>query len=184
MPSPAPSVRMIACLLAVGHSLAAAGCASRVVDVTEPVQNQRHAAAEEPEHAGEYRSPPAHATAGGHYGDPRQIRTADGRPAPYGRDPDTGRAINDPLPPPRQLPPPRMTAAGLPMPVSARSRPAATPAALTPARGGAASVVVAKGDTLHSLARRHNVGVDDLKRANGLSTDQIRIGQKLTIPGA
>lgn len=43
---------------------------------------------------------------------------------------------------------------------------------------------VASGDTLHSVSRKYQVSVDSLKRANGLSDGNIRIGQTLTIPGA
>lgn len=165
-------------VLTVGVALLAAtiaGCASRVVDVTDQEPPRRTAGAEDGrdqrdapdtgrEAFGDDRPRP--------YSDPRAMRTADGRPAPYGRDPETGRAINDPLPPPRP---------------SAQSRPMPAPAAVgarAPARGEAGSVVVAKGDTLHSLARRYNVKVDELKRVNGLATDQIKIGQRLAIPGA
>ena len=46
--------------------------------------------------------------------------------------------------------------------------------------GGRYQVVA--GDSLAKIARDHNVSVDDLKRANGLSTASIRIGQTLAIP--
>jgi nucleoid-associated protein YgaU len=95
--------------------------------------------------------------------DPREYRTPDGRPAPYGRDPVTGRALGDP-------PPAVVT------PAAASRRPKA---------GGQSQVVVVqKGDTLSALARRYSVGVDDLKRANALRTDSIREGQRLNIPRA
>ena len=50
--------------------------------------------------------------------------------------------------------------------------------------GGAQSVIyiVKKGDTLTHIGRRYNVSVRQLKRANGLSSDLIRIGLKLVIP--
>lgn len=44
--------------------------------------------------------------------------------------------------------------------------------------------VVRKGDTLSGLAVRYGVTVGDLKRANNLKSDLIRIGQALTIPAA
>jgi LysM repeat protein len=44
--------------------------------------------------------------------------------------------------------------------------------------------VVRKGDTLSALALRYSVSVGDLKRANGLKSDLIRIGQTLRIPAA
>ncbi len=42
---------------------------------------------------------------------------------------------------------------------------------------------VMKGDTLGIIASRHNVSLSDLKRENGLSSDTIKPGMKLTIPG-
>lgn len=43
---------------------------------------------------------------------------------------------------------------------------------------------VKRGDTLGSIALTHGISVGDLKRANNLSSDLIRIGQKLMVPGA
>lgn len=42
--------------------------------------------------------------------------------------------------------------------------------------------IVRKGDTLSALARRYGVSLADLKRANGLKTDLIKIGQGLKVP--
>lgn len=42
--------------------------------------------------------------------------------------------------------------------------------------------VVAKGDTLSSIARRHGCSVAALKTANAMKTDLIRIGQALVLP--
>ncbi len=42
---------------------------------------------------------------------------------------------------------------------------------------------VAAGDTLFSIARRYNVSVADLRQANQLTSDNLRIGQVLRIPG-
>lgn len=95
--------------------------------------------------------------------DPRDFRTPDGRPAPYGRDPVTGRALGDPP--------------------QAGVTPAATHRG-PPAGAQSQVVVVQKGDTLSALARRYSVGVDDLKRANSLRSDSIREGQRLNIPRA
>lgn len=44
--------------------------------------------------------------------------------------------------------------------------------------------IVKRGDTLGSIASIHGISVGDLKRANNLSGDLIRVGQKLTVPGA
>ena len=42
--------------------------------------------------------------------------------------------------------------------------------------------VVKSGDTLTRIARNHDVSIDSLKQANGLSGSVLRIGQKLKIP--
>ena len=43
-------------------------------------------------------------------------------------------------------------------------------------------VIVQKGDSLEKIAKRHNVSVVALKKANGLSSEMLSIGQKLKIP--
>ena len=49
--------------------------------------------------------------------------------------------------------------------------------------GGAARMhVVDRGDTLSQIAQRYRVSVASLRRSNGLTSDSIRIGQKLSIP--
>lgn len=61
---------------------------------------------------------------------------------------------------------------------------AATPAAL-PAAPVVASPEyhkVVSGDTLYSLSQRYGTSVDELKRANGLTSDSIRTGQSLRVP--
>ncbi len=42
--------------------------------------------------------------------------------------------------------------------------------------------IVAKGDTLMGISRQYKVDVNSLKAANGLRTDVIGLGQKITIP--
>ncbi len=42
--------------------------------------------------------------------------------------------------------------------------------------------VVQQGDTLFSLARRYEITVEDLQRANNLAGDSIYVGQQLIIP--
>lgn len=39
--------------------------------------------------------------------------------------------------------------------------------------------IVKKGDTMYSLARKNNCSVDDVKRLNNLSNNDLKIGQKL-----
>lgn len=49
-------------------------------------------------------------------------------------------------------------------------------------RGGSGHYyTVRKGDTLSSIARKHGVSVQTLKKRNGLKSDNIRVGQKLKI---
>lgn len=45
------------------------------------------------------------------------------------------------------------------------------------------SYTVVAGDTLWSIARRYGTTVDAIKRLNGLTGDEIRVGQTLLIPG-
>jgi N-acetylmuramoyl-L-alanine amidase len=42
--------------------------------------------------------------------------------------------------------------------------------------------VVARGDTVSEIAARYNVRAADIRRANKLSSDKIRVGQTLSIP--
>lgn len=44
------------------------------------------------------------------------------------------------------------------------------------------SHVIARGDTLSEIAERYNVSMSDIRAANRLSSDNVRIGQRLTIP--
>lgn len=44
--------------------------------------------------------------------------------------------------------------------------------------------VVSRGDTLSGIAKKHGTSVAALKSANGLKSDTIRIGQKLTVSGS
>jgi LysM repeat protein len=44
--------------------------------------------------------------------------------------------------------------------------------------------VVQKGDTLFSIAMRHHMSVAELKKINGLESDLIRVGDKLTVRGS
>ncbi len=60
----------------------------------------------------------------------------------------------------------------------------------TPPTGGTGSTtpmptdkyVVKKGDSLYAIAREFGISVDDLKRANNLSNNNLSIGMILTIP--
>jgi len=82
------------------------------------------------------------------------------------------------LSPGQQLIIPRQTAAATPAPAVAA--PASKPVA------AASSIhVVNRGDTLHSIARRNNVPVGELAKANNLEQSaRLSLGMKLTVPGA
>ena len=85
------------------------------------------------------------------------------------------------LSPGQQLIIPRQTVAAAPAPAVAP--PASKPVA---AVAGPSSVhVVNRGDTLMSIARRNNLPVADLAKANNLDTSaKLSLGMKLTVPGA
>lgn len=88
------------------------------------------------------------------------------------------------------------SAAPQPRPVNVASAPAAAAAAPTLApptaapaaqrpqvvAAGGQSVTVQPGDSLNAIAKRTGVSVADLRAANGLATDNIRIGQALQLP--
>ena len=42
-------------------------------------------------------------------------------------------------------------------------------------------ITVVKGDTLYSIAKNNNLSVDDLKRINGLDSNELSIGMKLLV---
>ncbi|MFN7024956.1 MAG: peptidoglycan DD-metalloendopeptidase family protein, partial [Pseudorhizobium sp.] len=65
------------------------------------------------------------------------------------------------------------------LPGNARDKGLAEPAKLTPPAGG--THTVKPGDTLTKIARANGVSVDQLKAANGLTTENIRIGQVLAL---
>lgn len=48
--------------------------------------------------------------------------------------------------------------------------------------GSGGSYTVKSGDSLWVIARKNNTSVDKLKKANGLSSDNLKIGQKLKLP--
>ena len=61
--------------------------------------------------------------------------------------------------------------------------PTTTPGEVTPPTSASRTYVVKKGDSLWKVAKRENVSVGELVRANKLTkTSSLKIGQKLTIP--
>ena len=68
------------------------------------------------------------------------------------------------------------------VPAPVQQAPAAvTPSVQAPQVSGRTHTVVA-GDSLFRIARQNGVKVDELKQANGLGSDLLRIGQTLVIP--
>ena len=72
------------------------------------------------------------------------------------------------------------------LPGASYAKPASSQTKAAPAKVSAAggTYVVQKGDILGRIANKHGVKVADLKKANGLASDKIVVGQKLVIPGA
>jgi murein DD-endopeptidase MepM/ murein hydrolase activator NlpD len=116
--------------------------------------------------------------------------------APLGNSRSAGRQYDAPPfadPPPSSEPPgnyrvigrqyktapPQQPPAEAP-PFSAGSRPSLQP--LPPATGE--TVEVQQGETLYSIGRRHGVPPAAIKDANGLTSDSVRPGQRLMIPGS
>jgi LysM repeat protein len=78
----------------------------------------------------------------------------------------------------QQIQHPNATSLGSPLPATAE---AAAPATTT----GASTHVVARGETLTSIAKMHKVGIDELQKFNHIENDRkLQIGQTLVIPGA
>lgn len=63
---------------------------------------------------------------------------------------------------------------------SAANSSALPPAA--PAAGVATTIDVRSGDTLYRLARAYNVSVPAIMQANGMTSESIKVGQRLNIP--
>ena len=73
---------------------------------------------------------------------------------------------------------PRGTSLGSPLPVGGET---SSPAAA----GDGSTHVVARGETLTSIAKMHKVGIDELQKFNHIENDRkLQIGQTLVIPGA
>lgn len=65
---------------------------------------------------------------------------------------------------------------------STSSKPTSRPSSSSSSSSGGGSYTVKSGDSLWEIARKNNTSVDKLKKANGLSSDNLKIGQKLKIP--
>ena len=74
------------------------------------------------------------------------------------------------------------TASVVPTPADASTPSPTTAAITTDASGG--SYTVKSGDSLWKIARLQNVSVAAIKQANNLSSDSLKVGQKLHVPTA
>ena len=71
-----------------------------------------------------------------------------------------------------------------PAPPPAQQKPASAKAAPTAAvEPETTTYVVQSGDYLAKISKKFNVTIAAIKRANGLTSDVVRVGQKLKIPG-
>jgi|GEM_PF-310282 len=62
---------------------------------------------------------------------------------------------------------------------------ASTASVSSPSKARAASsYTVRSGDTVSGIASKHGLSTNDLRKANSLSSDTIKVGQKLSIPGS
>jgi LysM repeat protein len=75
------------------------------------------------------------------------------------------------------------TASVVPTPADTTTASPTTTAAVTTDAGGA-SYTVKSGDSLWKIARQQNVSVAAMKQANNLSSDSLKVGQKLHVPTA
>lgn len=51
-----------------------------------------------------------------------------------------------------------------------------------PPQGDMIEVTVKKGDVLEKIARNNHTTIDAIKKANGLTNDKLKVGQKLKVP--
>ena len=66
---------------------------------------------------------------------------------------------------------------------STSSTSSSTPASSGSSTSGTTTYTVKSGDTLSGIASRHGISVADLKALNGLTSNNIKIGQKLKVKG-
>ena len=91
----------------------------------------------------------------------------------------TNWPTNEPWPPDTRATP---TATQAPSP-NLSPTPAVSSPTVTPSQDTEYTIyTVRRGDTLYSIARRYQTTVEAIKAANGLTGDQIQVGQRLRIP--
>ena len=98
-------------------------------------------------------------------------------------DPPAPPRIETPRVDPPRVDPPRVDPPRVAPPRTEAPRiqaPAATPEPRGPAAGGVVHVVAA-GETLFRIALRYDTSVDELRRLNAITGDQIEVGQRLVV---
>lgn len=172
-------------LALVVTSVAAAGCSADVTrfdsasfSLNDPPQTT---ASVETKSGTDFANPVTRSQRPGPYGAGLGSRSASIESEPL---PDATPAA-DPLPPVV----PAVNTAGAPRaypsyrPAESQVAMAATPAPITDA-GTAGAIEVQPGDTLYRLSRKHQVSLDELMRVNGLTSSNLKPGQKLVLPSA
>lgn len=106
---------------------------------------------------------------------------------PYGQAPASNPYTQPPASNPYTQAPPANPYGGYEQPQTYTTPPASpyssSPAAPTAGTGGGGgTVTVQPGDNLTKIARRNNTTISALRTANGLTSDLIRVGQKLNLP--
>ncbi|MFD2235886.1 M23 family metallopeptidase [Aureimonas populi] len=185
----------------------AAGCSNDVARLNDgfytgaiPSQTQQAAARVDPSSTGSIPSPdvgaygaaaPTYSSAATPSVSRSQLPPPPGAPAAaYQQAPQPGEMASASSMPPSSPAPVASAANTVPQqrpatPPAAASTPApvATAAASSaPAASNGRTVTVQSGDSLNAIARRAGVSVSDLRAANGLASDNIRIGQTLNLP--
>ncbi|MDX2227119.1 MAG: LysM peptidoglycan-binding domain-containing protein [Verrucomicrobiae bacterium] len=110
--------------------------------------------------------------------------TGVGTPAPVA---ESAPVASAPLPAPTPVPHSEETLAATPAPtpvpaVLPTTAPVATPEVASAPSVPASMYTVKSGDTLVRISKNHGVSVKSLRESNGLKSDMLRIGQKLSIP--
>ncbi|WP_259347093.1 LysM peptidoglycan-binding domain-containing protein [Niallia taxi] len=94
----------------------------------------------------------------------------------------TPGAISTPAPTPEPAPTPTVTPTPpkvtTPTPKPVEPKPAPKPAPIPTVK----THTVVRGDSLWSLSKKYGTTIDAFKKTNGLKSDSLRVGQKLTIP--
>lgn len=178
-----------ACVAAIFLSSALAGCSADITRFDSASFNLN----DPPQATAALPRPSAPVRGGSDYDNPV---TRSQRPGPYGAGAKPGgidvAALPDATPPPAAVPPPAQPmnppALGAGAPTTAMNlprrklyHPAAAPMTPVPVAKGE-MIEVQQGDTLYGLSRRHQVSLAELMSVNGMTSPNLKPGQKLYLP--